>query len=205
MKRFIHGHSRKGRQTREYTSWQSMIARCCNKKHKDFHRYGGRGIAICDRWRNPGTGFVSFLRDMGSPPTGHTLDRIDTNGPYSPDNCRWATRTEQVRNRENAIKIDGVPAVVWCKERGLPYDLVIERYRRGERGEMLARPRERQNGFTAKRRWRDVLTADEATEISSLEHRMAEPQAELLILRALYHRIQNRASVRAGKDQERRT
>ena len=81
----------------EYTSWRSMRARCEDPKHDSFADYGGRGITVCERWK---TSFEAFLEDMGRKPTRqHTLDRIDADGPYAPHNCRWATPTEQNRNK----------------------------------------------------------------------------------------------------------
>lgn len=82
--------------SREYNTWLSMKKRCLNKKHKSYFRYGGRGIKICDEWI---CSFENFYKDMGaSPSKNHSLDRIDNNGNYCPQNCRWATKTEQSRN-----------------------------------------------------------------------------------------------------------
>lgn len=86
--------------TPTYRSWASMIARCTNKKHRQFHDYGGRGITVCERWKS----FINFLADMGERPAERTLDRVDPDGNYEPGNCRWATALEQRHNRRSQTR-----------------------------------------------------------------------------------------------------
>lgn len=104
--KFIHGHSlgtKNSRGSKTYKVWVGMIQRCTNPKNPVYRHYGGRGIEVCESWRSS---FVAFLSDMGEKPNGFTIDRIDTNGHYCKQNCRWATTLQQQRNKRNTIRVN---------------------------------------------------------------------------------------------------
>lgn len=86
-------HGKSGTPT--YHIWEGLIDRCYNKNRRKYYLYGGKGIKVCDRWRHS---FKNFLKDMGEKPHGMTLDRINSNGDYCKENCRWATYTVQNQN-----------------------------------------------------------------------------------------------------------
>lgn len=97
-----HGHDRVGRRTRTLRCWSGAKTRCFNTKNPNYPRWGGRGITMCDEWRDS---FAAFLRDMGECPEGKSLDRIDNDGNYEPGNCRWATLGEQAANKRNNVLV----------------------------------------------------------------------------------------------------
>lgn len=127
MKYDLHGWSR----TRIYKLWHGMKSRCQDKNNSAYHRYGGRGITVCKRWQK----FMNFLKDMGLPPDGHQLDRIDNNGAYSPENCRWATPLEQGQNQRTnrLITYDGQTKTVaaWARETGIHSTSITGRIKSG--------------------------------------------------------------------------
>jgi hypothetical protein len=111
-----HGLSR----TLEFGIWKGMIQRCQNPNQSNYSRYGGRGIKVCDRWRGD-SGFQNFIDDLGPRPSdNHSIDRIDVNGDYCPENCRWASVKEQARNKRNNrfLSYDGRNQCLsaWAKE-----------------------------------------------------------------------------------------
>lgn len=124
---FVHGMEK----TKTYTTWAQMLSRCRNKKHASYSSYGGRGIKVCERWHE----FVNFYADMGEKPEGMSLDRIDNDGDYKPENCKWSTVKQQIRNRRVSPKFE------WNGEQkslaelaemhGLPWRRVYERIRSG--------------------------------------------------------------------------
>lgn len=117
--------------SKTYNSWWAMKQRCNYPKHIEFPRYGGRGINLCARWES----FENFLADMGERPEGMTLDRIDPNKDYSPENCRWASRVEQANNcRSNRMlehNGDCKTLAQWGRELGLNPLVIGKRLRRG--------------------------------------------------------------------------
>jgi len=91
----------KEQKARERSRWYGMMARCYNPEHVAYKHYGGRGIDVCERWHT----FVNFYADMGLPPDGASLDRVDNERGYSPENCRWATNQQQALNRRDIAKM----------------------------------------------------------------------------------------------------
>lgn len=97
------------RYTKVYDAWRGMKKRCYQESYQHFDRYGGRGIKVCDRWKD---NFLNFYEDMGDIPSdGYELDRIDNNGDYEPSNCRWVTKQENCRNRNFALGKSGFRGV----------------------------------------------------------------------------------------------
>ena len=126
----------------EHRTWVHINQRCRNEEDPDYKYYGGRGITVCERWR---FSFENFLTDMKRRPSPkHTLDRRDNDGPYSPDNCRWATRLMQSRNQRRTIMIDykgdRMTLIEASQKEGLKYSTVLQRYHCGDVGEVLFRP-----------------------------------------------------------------
>lgn len=108
--------------TREYSIWTNMKTRCLNPNSDDYHLYGGRGIYICQRWLKD---FSAFLEDMGECPPRMTLERLNTNGPYSPENCSWETQKTQQNNRRNNKRLTNegrtMTLAQWSEELSIPY------------------------------------------------------------------------------------
>jgi hypothetical protein len=118
--------------TAEYRAWAAMIGRCYNSNNPRFPYYGGRGVKVCSRWRT----FENFLRDMGEKPgQSFSLDRINTNGNYSPSNCQWATHSQQMINRRTSRVIrfrrQSKTVVEWARETGLKRETITARLNRG--------------------------------------------------------------------------
>jgi len=107
QRNYKHGQAKIGFRTNEYMAWQGIKHRCYNKKDSHYYLYGGRGIIMCDRWKNS---FLNFIQDMGNRPSGnYSIDRINNNGNYEPSNCMWATAKAQQNNKRTnrMILVDG--------------------------------------------------------------------------------------------------
>ncbi len=94
---YKHGHARRGSRSPTYISWRNMLSRCLNANDPFYYRYGGRGIKVDHRWADS---FENFLADMGLRPAFRTLDRINNDGDYTLENCKWSTSSEQAKNRK---------------------------------------------------------------------------------------------------------
>lgn len=128
-----HGEAREEGYTPEYRAWLGMIARCERRSWRFFYRYGGRGIRVCERWRNS---YEDFLNDVGRRPSAqHSIDRIDNDGNYEPGNVRWATRAEQARNKRNTARltVGGVTRAVveWAELSGIRHTAIKNRIKNG--------------------------------------------------------------------------
>ena len=126
-KNSTHGLSGKN----SYKLWCGVRQRCLNSKNRLYKNYGGRGIKICERWLK----FENFYEDMGDKPDGKSLDRIDNDGDYCPENCRWATDDEQANNRRGNVRIkyDGDIDTLanWCRRLDLKYTRIKKRFESG--------------------------------------------------------------------------
>lgn len=123
-----HGYCAKGNPHPVWTCWNSLFARCYNPKTKGYHLYGGRGIKVCHRWKV----FKNFLQDMGPGwKRGLTLDRINNNRGYNPENCRWATHFQQMGNKRTNVRITALGKTMhlaaWARHSGLLYQTIKQR------------------------------------------------------------------------------
>lgn len=119
-----------------YRRWKGMVSRCENPNASSYKHYGGRGIVVCKRWRQPPMGFYNFLDDMGLPPFPNaSIDRIDSNGDYEPGNCRWATPSQQMNNKQHnaVITLNGVSRTIaeWAEVTGIRYATLYGRMMAG--------------------------------------------------------------------------
>lgn len=129
-----------------YRRWKSMLSRCYNKNHTYYYNYGGRGITVCEEWKNSYQNFCDWVKKSGYK-KGLTLDRIDNNKGYSPENCRWATRKQQGRNQRTnkKITINGKTKLMceWAEISGISEKNISKRIKRGWTNEELLKPLKR--------------------------------------------------------------
>jgi hypothetical protein len=126
--RATHGDNRVGQRHPLYKVWAGILRRCDNPNEKNWERYGGRGIKVCDRWRD----YINFKADMGATyARGLSIERNDNDGHYEPGNCRWATRKEQARNRRSSFLVDFAgsrrPLIEWTEYFRLSFSTVYQR------------------------------------------------------------------------------
>ena len=142
--RFLPTHLMTG--SSEYGIWGNMLYRCNTETSPLYHLYGGRGVSVSDSWNS----FDTFISDMGKRPSdGHSIDRIDVNGNYCKENCRWATKKEQSRNRTNSVYIfiDGRKLQVddYCEIYGVSKMAIKNRVRRGWSNDRIISTKVRSN------------------------------------------------------------
>lgn len=125
------GNTAKGTRPSIYRIWANIKQRCTNPNSPRYKDYGGRGITLCERWHS----FACFYSDVGDHPAGLTLDRIDNNRGYEPNNVRWVTKADNNRNSRRCVMVElnGVskPINVWCRGFGIPYATFKQRRRNG--------------------------------------------------------------------------
>lgn len=143
-KRTKHGgavNARQGGTSKTYSIWRSIKQRCFNPNTEHYHRYGGRGVTMCDAWANS---YAAFVADMGEKPEGMTLERIDNDGNYELTNVRWSSRKEQANNRMTNVYVTHLGKTLtlaqWADRYGYKYGLIGSRWKKGVRGDALFAP-----------------------------------------------------------------
>lgn len=128
-----HGAARVGKKTPTYRVWRNMICRCYEPAHLDFGRYGGRGITVCERWRH---NFPNFLADMGEKPDEHSIERLDVDAGYLPENCTWIPVKHQAINRSSTVWVEHngerMPMKHYAALMGVSYGALGKRVKRGQ-------------------------------------------------------------------------
>ncbi len=161
--------------TKVRNAYSNMMRRCYNPADKSYPNYGGRGIVVCDSWRR---GLDFFRRDMGDPPTSaHTLDRIDNDGPYSPENCQWATNLEQQTRRTDNVYITAAGETLhlaeWARRAGVTAGTIYRRRRDGWTDTEAVLGRDSgayARGFGRKRGRKAFLVSDDGIVMTLKEH-----------------------------------
>lgn len=171
-------HGKSG--TKVYWTYNTMKSRCLNVSNRKYGQYGGRGIKVCDRWLES---FENFLEDMGEPPTTkHSIDRIDVNGNYEPSNCRWATDTQQARNRRKpknntsgivGVSIEGLHKrdyrAVWTDQFGAKHSKSFSMDRYGESEALRLAVEAREAGMRASENTENAYGVNHGTDHNKSE------------------------------------
>lgn len=130
-----HGHTVGYQRSTEFNTWVSMLERCNNPNNHAYSDYGGRGIKVCDRWMGD-DGFANFFADMGEKPKGTSLERVDNSKGYNKENCVYATRKVQARNRRSSLIVEhngeSKSLAEWCEQLEIPYEPTRRRLHRGQ-------------------------------------------------------------------------
>lgn len=186
-----HGCSRRvsGR-TREYRIWAGMLNRCRNPKSSFFHRYGGRGITVCERWLD----FRNFLADMGIAPAGMSLDRIDNDGNYELGNCRWATSAQQYANtsKNRNVTINGATYCLteWCRITGVNYSTAVARHKRGcSPQEIFALPERVPNAKLTETQVRSILRDSRSARQIATDYGVGRSTVTAIKLGVTWHHL----------------
>lgn len=160
-----HGHRPKNGSSPTYISWMSMRKRCSYPQSDSYAEYGGRGISVCERWED----FINFLADMGERPEGCTIDRIDSDGDYTPENCRWATSKQQGRNKRNVKPIifygEKVFLIDIARKYSIPKTTLYRRHRQGLKDGDLIEKANRNKYRTGEKNSRSKLTVEKVMSI----------------------------------------
>lgn len=127
----VHGDACRGKKTKEYKTWNKIVARCTCPTNAKYSIYGKRGIKVCSRW----SVYENFLEDMGrAPGPEYSIDRINVDGDYEPSNCRWATSKQQSINKRNTVRVEYkgelLSLMIICEELNVPYKNTYQRIKR---------------------------------------------------------------------------
>lgn len=146
---YKHGNASRSGLSREYKVWSGMLDRCYYEHNVGFEHYGGRGISVCDKWKDD---FSKFLADMGKCPPGYSLERIDVNGNYEPCNCKWIPLSDQQKNMRKTVRIEwnGEVKILadWSKLTGIDHTTIQRSIKRGlTLGEIISKLSKKKEGL----------------------------------------------------------